>query len=66
MSEPSIVVNGMRLTEGQAMTVRVALNAFCVDLQDGLGDDEHGKRMTIAYKKRLSEIFRIIEGLNNE
>ena len=59
MSEPTITINEIRLTKAQAMTVRGALNAFSVDLQDGLGNDEHGKAMTEAYQNRLSEIFRM-------
>ena len=58
MSEPIITINGIQLTDGQAMTVRGALNGFSVDLQDGLGDDEHGRAMTGAYQDRLSEIFK--------
>lgn len=61
MDEPIIIINGTRLTEGQAMTLRVALGAFAVDLQDGLGDDDHGKTMTAGYKARLSEIFKMFE-----
>lgn len=55
------MINGNRLSKGQAMTVRVALNAFAVDLQDGLGDDEHAQKMTAAYKARLNELFRMID-----
>lgn len=61
MGEPMIIINGKLLTVGQAMTVRVALGAFAVDLQDGLGDDDHGKEMTAGYKARLSEIFKLCE-----
>ena len=40
MNEPTIVVNDKMLSEGQSMAVRVALNNFLIDLQDGdaLGD----------------------------
>jgi len=56
--EPYIVINGAPLTEGQAMTLRVALSSFVMDLQDnGMGDDEHGKRMKEAYLARAAEIF---------
>jgi hypothetical protein len=57
MAEPKITINGRELTEAQAMTLRVALNSFLSDLAaEGLGDDEHGKRMTEAYLQRGSEI----------
>ena len=61
MSEPTISVNGTQLTNSQAMTVRVALGAFLIDLADAdaLGDDEHGRAMTRGYKARLAEIFRM-------
>ena len=61
MNEPAITVNGTRLSDGQAMTVRVALGGFAFDLQDGLGGDEHGKAMAASYQARLSEIFKMIE-----
>ena len=58
--EPTIIINGQQLNTAQAMTIRVALNVFAIDLQDGLGNDDHGKKMTAAYQSRLTEIFRII------
>jgi len=59
--EPSIEVNGVALTTAQAMTVRVAIESFASDLQGGgLGDDEHGKAMTAAYRARIDEIREII------
>ncbi len=61
MGEPVITINGTQLSEGQAMTVRVALGAFAFDLKDGLGDDDHGKTMTTGYRARLSEIFKLCE-----
>lgn len=61
MNEPDIIVNGVRLTVGQAMTVRVALGNFVMDLQaNGLGDDEHGKVMKYAYVARANEIFKMM------
>jgi hypothetical protein len=59
--EATITVNGHLLSHGQAMTVRVALAAFVMDLtNDGLGDDEHGKLMVKAYQERAHEIFRMM------
>ena len=60
MDEPSITINGTPLTEAQAMTVRVALSSFALDLEEGLGDDEHGQKMSAGYKARLGEIFKMI------
>jgi hypothetical protein len=64
VGEPRITINGRLLTEGQAMTVRVALSAMSEEMNDqlALGDDEHGLRMTKGYKARLLEIFTIMEG----
>jgi hypothetical protein len=63
MSEPTIIIGDKMLHEGQAMAVRVALNNFLIDLQDedGLGDDEHGRAMTAAYRNRIIEVLRLIQ-----
>lgn len=48
--EPHIIVNGVPLTEGQSMTVRVALSSFLMRLEEeGLGNDERGKNITKGY-----------------
>lgn len=61
--EPEITINGFKLSVGQAMTVRVALSTFMIGIQeDGLGDDEHSKRMAEAYKARCVEIIGIMNG----
>jgi hypothetical protein len=56
MSEPTIVINDQILTLGQAMAVRVAI----VNFHDALGEDEHGEKMSAAYRERLSEVLKII------
>jgi hypothetical protein len=39
------------------MTLRVAIESFADSLvNEGLGDDDHGKRMTTAYLDRINEI----------
>lgn len=58
--EADISINGIQLSEGQSLTFRVALSAFLTSLDEGLGDDEHGKAMTKAYKQRTSEILKYI------
>lgn len=61
MSEPSITINGTVLTEGQAMTVRVALEHYAYDLQaDGLGKDETGKAICAGYLRNIGEIRRLM------
>jgi hypothetical protein len=56
-----MTINGHVVTEGQAMTVRVAIEAMARDLvESGLGDDEHGKIMTEGYLARIDELRRMI------
>lgn len=60
-AEPAIVVNGVALTHGECMTVRVALSNFALDLMhNGLGDDDHGQRMVRAYLEAIRSIHRIM------
>ncbi len=55
--EPVVVMNRECLTVAQAMTIRVALESFDMSLaHDGLGDDEHGRRMTEAYRANIAAI----------
>ena len=56
--EKEIIVNGVRLTEGQSMTVRVALSSYSMDLNEhGLGDDDMGKKICKGYQKCINEIL---------
>jgi len=57
VSEPTITVNGTELSEGQAMTVRVALETFAFMLShEGLGEDETGIAICRAYLARIEEV----------
>lgn len=58
--EPVMTINGTTLTAAQAMTVRVAIEAFASDLTEGLGEDETGKAITAGYKARINEIRELI------
>ena len=60
MDEAIVEINGTLCTAAMSMTIRVAIEAFAMDLQDGLGDDEHGKSMTEAYSARLREIRQLM------
>ena len=62
MKEALITINGHTLTDAQAMTVRNAIESFSGTLEQGLGDDEHGKRMVAMYTARIDEIRRMIFG----
>lgn len=55
--EAEITINGRRVTSGQSMTIRVALEAFAMDLQaNGLGNDAHGKAMAALYLAQVREL----------
>lgn len=61
MTEPHIIINGIELTEAQAMAVRVAVSSFYTEMgaPDALGEDEHGRAMAAAYRLRLAEVYRL-------
>jgi hypothetical protein len=62
MDELVITVNGVRLTQGQALTVHVALNAYAGHLsakENTLGDDEHGKAMKEGYLRNIQGIQKL-------
>lgn len=57
MKEPMITMNGLLLTESEAMTVRVAVESFSMSLHhDGLGEDEVGKSLTTGYMTNIDRI----------
>lgn len=55
--EPEIIIENVRCTAGQAMTIRVALETFAMTLvEDGLGEDESGKAICAGYLRNIEEI----------
>jgi hypothetical protein len=62
MNEPDITINGVKLTQGQAMTIRVALQNYAHDLKapDALGGDVCGRAIASGYLKNISSINEII------
>lgn len=60
MDEPIITIQGITLTQGQAMALRVACSSFLSSLKDGLGEDEMGKKLTIAYTERVVEVLNLL------
>lgn len=50
-AEPTFVVNGTTLNTSEAMTLRVALTDFLLQLETGTpcGADEHGRMMQAGY-----------------
>lgn len=62
LKEPEITINGAFLSQGQAMTVRIALENFAMSMgpQEALGADAHAKHMREAYLTRLEEIRKMM------
>lgn len=60
--EAEVIINGIKLTNAQSMTLRAALTDFRAQMSsDGaLGDDPHGRSMTQAYRDRASEVLGLI------
>ncbi|RXT29334.1 hypothetical protein B5P46_11675 [Rhizobium leguminosarum] len=61
--EPQIEINGTKLSEGQAMALRVACTSFFQKMSEGdspLGPDELGRRMAALYRERLREVLWLI------
>lgn len=61
--EPQIEINWTKLSDGQAMAVRVACTGFLEQMSsdaDALGPDAHGRRMTSAYADRLREVLKLM------
>lgn len=61
-TEPTITVNGVTLSVGQAMSVRVAIGSYLMEMSDpdALGKDDHGRAMARAYHDRLTEVCRLM------
>lgn len=61
--EAKIIVNGVELSLGQSMTLRVALTTFIGDMKrDGLGDDEMGNAIANGYIDRGEEVLLLMLG----
>ncbi len=62
MNEAEIIINGVKLSPGQAMTVRVALQSFATDMAqpDALGSDVTGRAIAAGYLRNISTINNAI------
>lgn len=61
--EPAITMNGQKLTSAQCMMIRCAIENFSSDLvNNGLGNDEHGKTMVKLYMERIEEVRKVMYG----
>lgn len=55
--EPEIIINGVNVGPGCAMTIRVAIECLAKDLREnGLGSDKHGKSLKDNYLARINDI----------
>lgn len=59
-SEPTIAVNGRTLTEAQAMSVRVAVGHFLMELGDDAYADQLGHPLGANYADRLREVEALL------
>jgi len=58
--EPKITINDKLLSDGEAMTIRVAVESFAHDLiSNGLGNDDTGKAICRGYLTNINKIRNI-------
>ena len=62
MNEPKITINGQPLTDAQAMTLRVAIGSYTIDMSEthALGEDASGERLRKEYLARLQKIQQLL------
>lgn len=63
IKEPTVIINGTTLNTGQAMTLRVAVENWFMELRDDpgrLGMDDHARRMREGYLGALYQIIGMI------
>jgi hypothetical protein len=58
--EATIIIDGHTLTEGQSMSVRVAITAFVLELKNDKIFAESLGPISIAYHTRLTEVLQMI------
>jgi hypothetical protein len=59
--EATITVAGIRLSDAESMTVRVALNSLLEEIKaDGLGEDSQSKSIAENYVKHASSVLNKI------
>jgi hypothetical protein len=59
MMEATITIDGHTLTEGQSMSVRVAITMFLMELNDKAFAESLGQ-IAIGYRTSLTEVLRMI------
>ncbi|MCV9964042.1 hypothetical protein OIU34_19360 [Pararhizobium sp. BT-229] len=60
--EADVVINGVKLTPGQSMALRVACTSYLSDMSEPgkLGNDEHGETMRKGYHTHMEVILGLI------
>jgi hypothetical protein len=59
--EAEITINGVRLSDAESMTVRVAIDTLANVLAEGLGFENNGVALTDRYMESLSRIQTLLE-----
>jgi hypothetical protein len=59
--EAEITINGVRLSDAESMTVRVAIDTLANVLAEGLGLENDGTALTDRYMESLSRIQTVLE-----
>ncbi len=59
--EAQIVINGVKLTDSESMTVRVAVDTLANVLADGLATEGDGEAVAKRYMTSLSRIQSLLE-----
>lgn len=61
--EADIIINGVPITAGMSMTLRVSIESMATELRsEGLGDDDHGKNMTRLYLENIDKLRQVMWG----
>jgi hypothetical protein len=58
--EAEIAINGVKLTDAESMTVRVAIDTLANVLAEGL-EEQEGRALTEVYLASLSKIQSLLE-----
>jgi hypothetical protein len=60
-AEADIMINGAKLSDTEAMTVRVAIDTLANVFAEGLGFENNGIALTDGYMASLSRIQALLE-----
>lgn len=67
-TEADVTINGVELSFGQSMALRVAASSMMMELMDeyaALADDATGRGIAKGYRERLSEVLALMIGDRN-